>query len=77
MLLYDFSKPVLFANLLAWPLAYFAAQAYLSIFIQRVQLTPLPFVLSLALVLIAAWAAVGSQALRAAHIKPAQVLRSE
>ena len=35
------------ANLLAWPLAYFAAQAYLSVFIQRITLTPLPFVLSL------------------------------
>jgi putative ABC transport system permease protein len=77
LLLYDFSKPVLIANLLAWPLAYFAAQAYLSIFIQRVELTPLPFLLSLVLVLAVAWLAVASQALRAARIKPAMVLRFE
>jgi putative ABC transport system permease protein len=77
MLLYSFSKPVVVANLIAWPLAYFAAQAYLSIFIQRIELTPLPFLLSLAFVLAVAWAAVSQQALRAARVNPASVLRFE
>ena len=36
MLLRSFSKPVVIANLLAWPLGYLAAQQYLSIFIQRI-----------------------------------------
>ena len=77
MLLKDFSKPVLIANLVAWPLAYFAAQAYLSIFVTRTAVTPLPFVASLAITLVIAWAAVGGQAWRAARVKPAQVLKYE
>jgi len=77
MLLRDFSKPVLAANLIAWPLAYLAAQTYLRIFIQRISLTPLPFIVSLVIVLAIAWAAVGSQAWRAARAKPATVLRFE
>jgi len=77
MLLRDFSKPVVVANLLAWPLGYVAAKAYLSVFIQRIGLTPLPFVASLAIVVAIAWAAVASQALRAARANPATVLRFE
>lgn len=77
MLLRDFSKPVVIANLIAWPIAFIAVQAYLSIFMQRIDLTLLPFVLSLAFVLAAAWAAVASQVLHAANVNPATVLRSE
>ena len=77
MLMRDFSKPVLIANLIAWPLAYFAAQQYLSVFMQRIALTPVPFVLSLAVALAIACAAVGGQALRAARVSPAAVLRVE
>jgi len=77
MLLRDFSKPVLIANLIAWPLGYLAAQTYLHVFIQRIPITPLPFAASLAIVLVIAWAAVGSQAWRAARANPATVLRFE
>ena len=77
MLLRDFSKPVIISNLIAWPLGYLAAQTYLGVFIQRIALTPWPFVASLAIVVAIAWAAVGSQALRAARANPATVLRFE
>jgi putative ABC transport system permease protein len=77
MLLRDFSKPVLIANVIAWPLAYFAAHWYINLFIQRIGLTPLPFVASLAIVVVIAWIAVGGQALRAARTNPATVLRFE
>jgi putative ABC transport system permease protein len=77
MLLRDFSKPVLVANLIAWPLAYVAAKPYLRVFIQRIDLTLLPFAASLGIVLVIAWAAVGSQAWRAARANPATVLRFE
>jgi putative ABC transport system permease protein len=77
MLLRDFSKPVLIANLIAWPLGYLAAATYLRVFIQRIPITLLPFATSLALVLVIAWVAVGSQALRAARANPATVLRFE
>jgi putative ABC transport system permease protein len=77
MLLRDFSKPVLIANIIAWPLAYVTAQQYLSVFMYRIALTPLPFALSLVLALGVAWLAVGTQALRAARVSPAKVLRVE
>jgi putative ABC transport system permease protein len=77
MLLTHFSKPVIAANLIAWPLGYLAAQKYLAIFIQRIPLSPLPFLLSVALALAIAWTAVAGQALRAARVSPATVLRSE
>jgi putative ABC transport system permease protein len=77
MLVRDFSKPVLIANLVAWPLAYLAAQQYLSLFMHRIPLTPMPFALSLVLALAVAWIAVGGQAVRAARVNPANVLRVE
>jgi putative ABC transport system permease protein len=77
MLIKDASKPVIIANVLAWPLGYLAGKAYLSVFIQRMPLTPLPFLASLTVVVLIAWAAVGSQALRASRANPATVLRFE
>ena len=77
MLLVDFSKPVIVANVIAWPLAFFAAVGYLNAFIHRIELTPVPFVASLIVTLGVAWLAVGSQAYRAARVQPAQVLRYE
>ena len=77
MLLASFSKPVVLANLIAWPLAYIAARAYLDTFQAPIRLTPLPFLLSLAITLVIAWLAVGSQTLRASRARPAEVLRYE
>lgn len=77
MLIWDFSKPVLIANLLAWPLAYLLVQVYLNLFVTRVALSPLPFIASLAITVAIAWMAVGGQALRAARVKPALVLKYE
>lgn len=76
-LLLQFAKPVLAASLVAWPIAYLAAQAYLSIFMHRMALTPLPFLLSLAFTIGIAVFAVAGQALTAARVKPASQLRSE
>jgi putative ABC transport system permease protein len=75
LLLADFSKPVILANLLAWPLAYFAVQAYLSVFAHRIELTPAPFLLSMLITLLIAWASVIGVVLKAATLRPAEVLR--
>lgn len=75
LLLTDFSMPVLIGNLLAWPLAYVAAQAYLSAFADRIELTAAPFAISLAITLVIAWAAVIGVVLKAATVHPATVLR--
>jgi putative ABC transport system permease protein len=77
MLLGSFTKPVLVANLIAWPLAWIAASAYLEVFLNPIRLTALPFVLCLAFTLGIAWIAVGGQTLRAARARVAEVLRHE
>jgi putative ABC transport system permease protein len=75
LMLVDFSKPILVANLLAWPLGYLAAQAFLQPFAERIALTPAPFLASLALTLAIAWLAVIGEVLKAASVRPAEVLR--
>jgi putative ABC transport system permease protein len=77
LLLVGFSRPVLIANLVAWPAGYLAARAYLNQFPQSIALTPWPFVLSVAITLAIAWLSVASQTLRAARTPPAEVLRHE
>jgi putative ABC transport system permease protein len=77
MLLLDIGKPVLIANVIAWPLGYVAAHAYLSIFMHRIIVTPAPFLLTLLFTVLIAVLAVGGQALRAARVRPAEVLNSE
>jgi putative ABC transport system permease protein len=77
MLLIDFAKPVLIANVIAWPFAWFVGQKYMEQFTQRDGLTVWPFLLSLVITVAVAWAAVGFQALRAATVKPANVLYAQ
>jgi putative ABC transport system permease protein len=77
LLLGGFSRPVLIANLIAWPAGYFAARVYLNQFSQSIAITPWPFLLSVAITLAIAWLAVVGQTLRAARTTPAEVLRNE
>jgi putative ABC transport system permease protein len=77
MLLKDFSKPVIIANILAWPFAYLGGRIYLDQFTSRDSLSWWPFAASLVITLAIAWAAVGVQAMRAAAVKPANVLHTE
>ncbi|WP_368039759.1 FtsX-like permease family protein, partial [Sphingomonas bacterium] len=77
LLIGQFMRPVLLANLLAWPLAFVAMRRWLSGFDDRVALSPLFFVgASLAAVLISAVTVVG-QAWRVARAEPARALRHE
>ena len=77
MLLIDFAKPVLVANLIAWPFAWYVAHQYIDKFTQRSEITIWPFLLSLVITVGVAWASVGWQALRAATVKPANVLYAQ
>lgn len=77
MLLASFSRPIVIANLAAWPVAYAVLSGYLSLFAIRAGLGVLPFVLSLLIALVVAWLAVAAQATRAARASPALVLRRE
>jgi putative ABC transport system permease protein len=77
LLLTDFSKPVIVANLIAWPLAFIVMQFYLSVFTERTSLSMTPFIVSLVTTVLIAWAAVAVQATHAARMNPATVLRNE
>lgn len=77
LLLTSFSKPVIVANLLAWPLGLVGARLYLKQFLNPIPITLVPFVASLVVTVATAWLAVGSQTWRAARLRPADVLRHE
>ena len=77
LLLWDFSKPVLVANLVVWPFAFYAAERYLDNFAQRMTLGPWPFFVALLATLLVACLAVGSRVLRASRLRPTEALREE
>ncbi|MFM9828480.1 MAG: ABC transporter permease [Sphingomonas sp.] len=77
LLLGQFMRPVLLANLVAWPLAFVAMQRWLSGFDDRVALSPLMFAgASVAAILIATGTIFG-QAWRVAGAEPARALRQD
>jgi putative ABC transport system permease protein len=73
----DFSKLVLAANLIAWPMAYFAMDRWLETFAYRIDLTPLLFIGSGAIALCIAWVTVASTVAKAASQRPVLALRYE
>ncbi|TWB12911.1 putative ABC transport system permease protein [Nitrospirillum amazonense] len=77
LLVWQFSKPVLVANLIAWPIAWVAMRHWLDGFADRVSLNPLLFVASGLSALMVAWATVGLHAARVAATKPVVALRYE
>ena len=77
LLLWDFSKPVVVANALAWPVAYYLAERYIAVFTARMTLTPLPFAAAFAGTLALAWATVAARAVRTSRLRPMDALRHE
>jgi putative ABC transport system permease protein len=74
---WQFARPVLWANLIAWPLAYLLMRRWLEGFAYHVDLNPLVFVAASALALIIALATVSGHALLVARTKPVEALRYE
>jgi putative ABC transport system permease protein len=77
LLTWQFSKPVVIANLVAWPLAWWAMRDWLNGFDVRIALTPGPFVLAGLLALAIAVGTVAGHALRVARLNPIHALRYE
>ena len=75
LLIGQFLRPVVLANLVAWPVAFVAMRAWLLGFDQRVALTPVYFLAATALALAVAALTVVGQALRVAAAVPAKALR--
>jgi putative ABC transport system permease protein len=77
LLLWQFSVPVLIANLIAWPVAYYYLHHWLETYAFRIVLSPVYFVLAGATALIIAWITVIAHALRVARANPIHALRYE
>jgi len=77
LLVGQFLRPVLLANLIAWPLAFFAMRGWLSSFDQKIGLSPLYFLAATALTLLIAVGTVAGQAFAVARAEPAKALRDE
>jgi putative ABC transport system permease protein len=74
---WEFSKLVLIANAIAWPVAYFALQRWLSGFACRIDLNPWLFLGAGTAALLLTWLTVGGLAARVANARPVLTLRYE
>jgi putative ABC transport system permease protein len=77
LLLWQFTWPVLAANLIAWPIAYLAMRWWLEGFAYRVDLAPWTFVAAGAGAVVIALATTFAQGLRVSRSKPVAALRYE
>jgi putative ABC transport system permease protein len=77
MLVWEFTKPVLWSNLLAWPISYFLLQRWLEGFAYHIDLQPAIFLLATSSALLIAWATVTTHAVVVAGANPISALRYE
>ena len=77
LLVGQFLRPVLIANLIAWPAAYFAARQWLAGFSDRIALSPFYFLGASLIAIVIAVATVVGHAIRASRAAPAWALRHE
>lgn len=77
LLIWDLSKPVLWANLLAWPACYVLLRRWLNGFAYHVNLSVPMFLGASALALLIAWLTVLGHTVRVANANPVVALRYE
>jgi putative ABC transport system permease protein len=77
LLLWQFSLPVIVANLLAWPVAWIFLQRWLQTFAYRIDLSPAYFLGVGAAALLIAWVTILTHTLRVARANPIHALRYE
>ncbi len=77
LLIWQFSKPVFIANLIAWPLAWLFLDQWLNGFQLRIALSPVYFVIAGIAALLIAWFTVGGLVYRMARANPIRALRYE
>jgi putative ABC transport system permease protein len=77
LLAWQFSKPVIAANLVAWPVAWWVMRDWLNGFDVRIGLGPTPFLLAGLLALLIALATISGHAFKVARANPINALRYE
>ncbi len=77
LLVWQFSKPVAWALLIALPLAYLGSSQYLNFFADRIE-SPIPILLAAGIIaVLLAWSTVAGHAIRIARSNPVLALRYE
>jgi putative ABC transport system permease protein len=77
LLLWQFSIPVLIANVIAWPVAYYYLHRWLEGYAYRITLNPLYFLAAGVIALAIAWVTIIGHAVRIARASPIIALRDE
>jgi putative ABC transport system permease protein len=77
LLVWQFSKPVMWALAIALPAAFFASKIYLDFFADRIQSPIIILVVSGAVAVMLAWGTVAGHAIRIARANPVLALRYE
>ncbi|WP_213982500.1 ABC transporter permease [Sphingomonas sp. dw_22] len=77
LLVWQFTRPVVIANLIAWPVAWWVMRDWLNQFDARVTLGPVPFIGAGLLALAIAVVTIGAHAFRVARTNPVYALRYE
>ena len=77
LLLWQFSIPVLIANVIAWPVAYYYLHHWLQSYAYRITLNPLYFLAAGVIALTIAWLTIMAHAVRLARASPILSLRYE
>ena len=77
LLVWQFSRPVVIANLIAWPAAWWLMRDWLNKFDDRIALGPTPFLFAAILTLAIAVATIAGHALKVARANPIHALRYE
>jgi putative ABC transport system permease protein len=77
LLIWQFSKPVFVANIIAWPLAWYFLNEWLNGFALRIDISPVYFLVAGVATLLVSWVTVGGLVYRVASENPIKALRCE
>ena len=77
LLAWQFSKPVIIANLIAWPVAWYVMRGWLNTFDARIDLGPTPFLAAGLVALLIAIGTIAGHAIKVARANPIHALRYE
>jgi putative ABC transport system permease protein len=77
LLVWQFSRPVIIANIIAWPIAWWLMRDWLNGFDDRITLGPTPFIIAALIALAIAIATVVGHAVKIARSNPILALRYE
>jgi putative ABC transport system permease protein len=77
LLVWQFSRPVIVANIIAWPVAWWMMRDWLNQFDDRITLGPAPFIAAALIALTIAIVTVISHAFKVARANPIHALRYE